>query len=238
MPKVALIKVWMPALDPTDDPATNGFVFLGSGATDFTSISDLFTHVLNFYNTHGTGGTHPISYYLGAQLDRAPNHCTISAYDITGHLNGTPHGSPVAVQNWTLGASAATEVLPSGVAAAVSFRADYGTDVEFGPHTRPRARDRNKVFVGPINLAAISSDSTTNRCILSVPFVTDALAALFDLSEVVDETGADWVLQVWSRVNAATKLAVEGFMDNRPDYQRRRSDPAPAARTFRALSAV
>lgn len=238
MPKTVLIRAEIPALDPTDDGCSNSFVFLGSGATDFTDIAALFSHVVNFYNAAGTGSTHPLAVYMGAQLDGAANHANMSAYDITGHLDGSPHGSPVAVQPWTLGVRGGENSLPSGNAAVISFRADYGTDVEFGPHTRPRARDRNRIYLGPLNQQAMSTDGTTQRVLLSSAFITDALGSLFNLSEVVDETTADWVLQVWSRKNASTKLPTEGFMDNRPDYQRRRSDPAPATRIFRPLSAV
>lgn len=236
MSKAALIRVTIPALDPDDDPCSNSFVFLGSGASDFAGIAALFTHVEHFYNNAGTGGTFEVGKYLGKQLDRTNSHALIQAYDITAHLNGSPHGSPVAQDNWTLSSAATSTTLPSGCAVAVSWRADYGTDVEFGPGTRPRARDRNRVYLGPINSTAIIEDSTTKRCLVNPNFITDALAALFSLSEAVDPTGDDWVLQVWSRKNAGTKLAVEGFLDDRPDYQRRRSDPGK--KTFRPLSSV
>lgn len=236
MPKTALIRVTIPALDPDDDPTSNSFVFLGSGASDFSGIAALFTHVEHFYNNAGTGGTNEVAKYLGKQLDRGNSHALIQAYDITGHLDGSPHGSPVAQANWTLNPAAASSTIPSGCAVAVSWRSDYGTDVEFGPGTRPRSRDRNRVYLGPINSTALTEDGTTFRCKVNPNFVTDALAALFDLSLVTAETGDDWVLQTWSRKNAGTKLAVEGFMDDRPDYQRRRSDPGN--KTFRPLSSV
>lgn len=236
MPKTALIKTLIPALDSDDDPSSNGFVFLGSGAADFSGIAALFTHVENFYNVTGTSGANPVSHYMGRQLDRGSSHCHITAYDITGHLDGSPHGSPVAADTWTLGGSGAVNSVPSGVAAAVSFRADYGTDVEFGVGTRPRSRDRNRVYIGPLTVDALNEDSVTHRVKLSNTFIGDCLAALFNLSEAVGIGGDDWVLQTWSRKNASTKLATEGFMDDRPDYQRRRSDPGN--KTFRALSAV
>lgn len=238
MPKYVLIKSHLPAIDPTDDPVSNGFVFLGSGASDFSSISDLFAHVAAFYTTAAPLSSLAIGAYFGTQIDRGSNHCTLTAYDITGHLNGTPHGSPVAASTFTCPAASTGGSWPMGVAACLSWRADYGTDVEFGPGTRPRSRDRNRIYLGPLNTAAQTQDATTHRVELSAGFINDCLQAAFVLSEVVDETGADWVWQVWSRVNAGTKLPTEAFMDNRPDYQRRRSDPAPGSRTFLPLSSV
>jgi hypothetical protein len=41
-----------------------------------------------------------------------------------------------------------------------------------------------------------------------------------------------WELVVWSRKNASVKLPFETFMDDRFDYQRRRSDPNPASRSI------
>lgn len=237
--KVCLIRAQIPALDPTDDPSSNGFVFKSASATDFTDAPDLFTHVKNFYNVTGTGGTNALHVYMGPQLDRGTNHSTVTLYDITSHLDGSPHGSPIAADTWTLAASGQTDGAPSGVAAAISYRADYGTDVEFGPHTRPRARDRARLYIGPLTRTTpFNSDSVTKRCIFDGTFITDALAALFNLSESVDTSGNDWALQVWSRVNAGTKLPTEGWMDNRPDYQRRRSDPSPGSRVFRPLASV
>lgn len=237
MAKTALIKVIIPQKSTIDDPSSNGFVFHGSGATDFTNIADVFTAVKAFYTTAGTGGTNPIAHYMAQSFDFGANACTIEAYDITAHLDGSPHGSPVAAQNWTFSVPGAPNSLPTGVAACVSFRADYGTDVEFGAGTRPRARDRNRVYVGPLNETCIENEPATLRARFTPAFITDCLAALFDLSKVIDETGDDWVLQVWSRRNAAVKLPTVGYMDNRPDYQRRRSDQG-ATKTNRALASV
>ena len=226
-------------LDPLLDASTNAFAFDVTGTLDPSSLGSLFTHCANFYNAVGTGGTHALAYYMGLSCDRGTNHCSQECYNITGHLDGTPHGSPIAASTFTLGAKGSgSSYIPEGVAAAISYRADYGTDVEFAPGARPRARDRARIYLGPLNTLTLNGASTTNRCIWISTFINDCLAALHDLSESVTIGTADAVFKVWSRKDATLKLAVEGFMDDRPDYQRRRSDDSPGTRTFLPLASV
>lgn len=236
MAKTALVKTILLSTDTDVDNASWQFVFHSNTAADFSGITPVIGAVEAFTNTAGTGGAHPLAWYISDVMSRGVADTTIEVYDITTHLDGSPHGSPVAMSNYHLGIVGTTpRGLPEGVAATISFRADYGTDVEFGPHTRPRARDRNRVYVGPLTTDAIDYGQLGHQCVLKDAFITDCLAALFDLSGV---HGSDWVLQVWSRVNAAVKLPTIGWMDNRPDYQRRRSDPRPGFKTSRSLESV
>jgi hypothetical protein len=229
--KVALIRSEMPSLSVVEDASSNSFVFVSDAATDFTNISAVFTQVIAFYNTVASGSGFALSHYMGLGMDRVTNHCTMLAYDITSHLAGTPHGSPVGSTSWTLGAAASSSVLPSGLAAAISYRADYGTDVEFAPGARPRARDRARTYLGPLNQATVGTESVTSRCILTPSFVNDCLHALAALEASIVVGSETWDLAVWSRKNASTKFVVEAYMDDRFDYQRRRSDPNPASRS-------
>lgn len=236
---VILIKADLPSLDPTVDDSTNGFVFKSDTATAPPGTNALFNHVVGFYNTVNTGQTVALCSYISQVIDRTIGHMNLTAYNITSHLDGTPHGAPVAAfSSGLLGAASGSTPLPEGCAATLSWRADYGSDVEFGPGTRPRARDRNRLYLGPLNSSAITADSATHRCELTPQFITDALHAMFFLSTSVTIGADDWVWQVWSRKNADTKLPTEGWLDNRVDYQRRRSDPSPATRTFLPLSSV
>ena len=238
MPGTLLVRTTIPVLDPTSDPSSSSFVFATTGTVNPSSLGPLIAHVQKFWTTAGTGGTNAVQHYLSPVVDPSVNHATTEIYNITAHLDGSAHGSPITMTDFTITPSAFNS-LPEGVAATVSFRADYGTDVEFGPGTRPRSRDRNRVYIGPLANVSTENDPTSFRCRFKAQFITDCLAALFDLSSsVTDDTGNEWVLQVWSRKNAATKLPTTGWMDDRPDYQRRRSDPNPGSRVSRALSSV
>lgn len=238
MPKDVRARITLPSRDATVDNPSISFSFHSDAATNFANISAVTDACIAFINTAGTGGANAIANYLHRVLNTGTNLSTVEVYDITGHLDGSPAGSPVAIVNFTLGTPAAHAGIPEGCAATVSFRADYGTDVEFGPGTRPRSRDRNRVYVGPLNNAAIVDDVTTNRTMFASAFMTDALAALFDLSDTHTSGGEDWDLVVWSRVNAGVKTPILGFMDPRVDYQRRRSDPDPTQLVSRALAAA
>lgn len=239
MSKAGLFKLILVSKDSVVDNASIGFVMESDTATDWSGIVPVCQHVEHFLTQTGTGSVaHAITWYLSTVYDQTSNASICEVYDITGHLNGSAHGSPVAIHNFSVAMGGTARNLPEGVSATVGFRADYGTDVEFGPHTRPRARDRNRVYLPALADGALDH-LTTGRTILSANFVTDCLAALFDLSGTVNDSGgAPWNLRVWSRVNAALKLPTVGFMDNRPDYQRRRADPAPGSRVQRALESV
>jgi hypothetical protein len=164
-------------------------------------------------------------------MDRGTNHCTVDVYDISSSLNGDPHGSPVDSGNWTLGVAGATTGMAEGLAACVSYRADYGPDVEYAPNARPRARDRNRHYFGPLTTQTLVMGSVSQRATMPHAVCTDFLNDTKQV-EVILATGFgtppfgpdQWNLQVWSRKNAATKPVAEYWMDDRIDYQRRRSD--------------
>ena len=228
----------IPNKDPLIDSTDNIFVFESDTATDYSEVSAIYTAIINFYTVAGTGGGNAIDHYFSDSHDAGTNHASITLYDISTHLNGTPAGAPVAMENWTCPGGGSGNPCPEGVAAAISYRRDYGTDVEFGTGTRPRSRDRGRIYVGPVSSVALDEDGTTNRCIWKAQFITDCLAAAYNLSEGHTAGGTEYVWRQWSRKNASVGLITELFMDNRPDYQRRRSDDAPGFRTYRASAAV
>jgi hypothetical protein len=227
------------SLDPVVDDASVNIAFNCDSATDFSGVTAVANLMTALFNTTGTGGSAALATYISTVYSRVSSASLIEIYDITAHLNGSAAGSPVAVQAFTLGAAlGGTTNYPEGVAATISFRSDYGSDVEFGTGTRPRARDRNRFYLPALASNAFTNDSTTGRCKFSTTFVTNCLASLFTLSNGATVAGQDWVPRVWTRAGAAVKLPTVGFMDDRPDYQRRRSDPNPAGRSTRALASV
>jgi len=238
MPKTALIRRTIAALDGATDPSSIHLVYHSDVVSDFSSIGDVINAIVTNFSTPPTGHAHAADEYLSSVMDNSSAAVTYEVYDITTHLDGSPAGAPVAISTHGRGTSISTRNLPDGVAATVSYRADYGTDVEFAPGARPRARDRNRFYFGPLNLSAISDDSITHRTKLDGEFIQVMLKTLFNLSNTVDVSTNQWNLRVWSRKNAAIKLPILGWMDDRPDYQRRRSDATPGSRVSQALSSV
>lgn len=226
------VRTTIASRDARVDPSGWSHVyFLIDGGATLTAFHDIVLHELAFVNTVPSGGaTHQIEHYLATVLDRDPGGITYEIYDITAHLDGSAAGAPVHVETQQLGSTLSGQDLPEGLAACVNYRASYGTDVEFGPGTRPRARDRNRTYVGPLNNDTITWDSTTGAAIMLPVFRGDCLLAMHDLALDFMADGHAAQLAVWSRKSASTKEVVETFMDDRFDYQRRRSDPNPAGR--------
>jgi hypothetical protein len=134
--------------------------------------------------------------------------------------------------------------VPEGVAAALSFRSDYGTDVEFirDPVThkvthRPRAMHRGRMFLGPFGTNAFGQDGTTHRTKFQAVFMSDACTALNKNLLVTDSGSNAWHFQQWSRRSGVARDITTIWMDDRPDYQRRRTDQSTARTTQTALYA-
>jgi len=204
--------------DPLD-ASHNTFAFQVD-AVDSTSIADAMLTVKDFY-THSIS-SHTISQQLGGQLSRAANAAVLRCYDISAHLDGSPHGSPVGISTFTLDAAVETDPsLPEGVALAGTFHSAYGTDVEFGVGTRPRARDRGRIYLGPLSSDWVDFDTTTHRVKVAASMRT-IYAAHLDYMRTNPHGTCVW--GVWSRANASLNAVAGGWIDDRFDYQRRRED--------------
>lgn len=228
--QVVLARTTMPAIDSTTDPASFSLHFEATGANPGIDFGSLGPAIASMINSVALGAVNAPQHYLSPELNRSALACETEFYDITAVLGGGAFGSPVNIHTWTLGGDHSATALPAGVACAVEYRAEYGTDVEFGPGTRPRSRDRNRFYLGPLATACLAYDSTTYRPHFSAQFITDIQAAVHDISLLNNGEDNQSSLVVWSRKNAGIKHAKYCVMDDRPDYQRRRSDPTPGSR--------
>lgn len=209
----------------TDGLLANEFVNTFSFRRTTTPVEANFLAMVgaidDFYNTPGTSGN-PISEYIGEAVDRGATH-QIDFYKIqVGSL-----GSPIWSEPW-LGPAApgtANSNLPTEVAAVLSFHADLTGVLEESGGTRPRARRRGRVFIGPLTTGGvvIADDSP----LLSSAIRTSMAEAAVELMNSGDVTGNNW--GVWSRSNVEVYPVVGGWTDNAPDTQRRRG-PASSSR--------
>lgn len=221
---VYLARTSFTVLSPLDDNPSIDQVWLAQPGA--TTPADLASAVSSSFGHVYTGMTNALATYLGKQVSRSSNSASTEIYDITAHLDGTPHGSPVAAHSFTPSNAGTDNGVPSGVAAAISFRSDYGSAVEFGPGTRPRSRLRNRFYWGPLVSSVLTQESTTNRVVFTNGFMQDATLYVAGVAELLVGGVSGWKLQTWSRKNATTEDVIESWMDDRPDYQRRRSDPS------------
>lgn len=218
VPVLATVKIGKKSGIANDRP-TMDFVF---SANDIlvASLVAIEASIEQFFKT-ATGGGSALQTFLSKSLSSIGSLSETSFYNLTGHLDGSPHGGPIATFNWGLSATGAGVSLPDQIACALSMHSNYGTDVEFGVGgTRPRARDRGRVFIGPLDSGTIVSDATTNEPKM-LPLFSQTLA---DAASRLLTEQPGW--SVWSRRDAALKTITGGWVDNRPDVQRRRAQLA------------
>ena len=231
------------------DVVQNSFVFESGTLSAVLAIGP--PAVIDFYNNLHTvviGGvtftqTTRIGAYIGSQIARGAT-AHVKSYDITANLDGSPHGTPVQDDVFTLPASFDTPFLPDEVAACVSYHGDFTGLLEVGAvdtaiptdeaaidegapatHTgrdRPKQRHRGRFYIGP--LTATGTVATTAPCHLNSIFWNDLTAAT--AKALLGLTGANW--RVWSRRDAAVYTVTGGFVDNAFDTQRRRGAKATA----------
>lgn len=211
-------------------PSTNGNIdacthrFAISRDTAASTLAQIYTDLEAFYTTT-QAGISTLGGYLHPVYSRAANAASITSYDITAHLAGTPFGAPIGATGWT----APTVDTGGGVSAQLAGVLEYegvlDGVVEFGAGgIRPRSRRRGRIFFGALAAAAITNGASSPfDTVMSANFITVAKAAMVQLKASA-HAGAGW--SVWSRKDAALYPIVGGWIDNTVHVQRRRQDDA------------
>lgn len=142
-------------------------------------------------------------------------------YDITGHLDGSPHGPPVSLRT-PPAVTPSGDGLPGQIALVVEFNADLTGIAEFGAGTRPRSRRRGRHYHGPVKQVALEVDSGTKIPQWTTATMTAVKGAYTTLLGAIP-TGVEWC--VWSRKDAALHPVIGGWIDTTPHRARRREEP-------------
>jgi len=189
-------------------------------ALDLIDISGPISQIWTFPNTTGN----PLGKFIGNQVSRVPGACVMKFYDVGNFLGGAPHGSPKAIDSFTMPAAFVDErSLPSEVAIVARIQtllaptfaveAPDGADADLKVD-RPRQRQTNRVYFGPFNISAAADQRPTlqiNQIIL---------AGLQNCQTILRSKGH--TLAVWSRKDAQMRTAGTVVIDNAWDTQRRR----------------
>lgn len=211
-------EVLFPSTVPNVDGGSISFDWTGDSANEGSALAELVNSLTS------VGGGQPTQ-FLHPSLDRTTNHGLVNGYDVTAHLNGSPHGGPTDFLPFTLTASSSPKAAPAQLAIVTDFHADYGTATEFAPGARPRSRLRGRHFWGPLNDGAITSDSSTPwNSSISTAFLTALQTNFYPGLLLTTHFGPGW--SVWSRKNAAFTHVISGWVDHSVHVQRRRSDPS------------
>jgi hypothetical protein len=220
---VLLTRALFPSLDAMLEVSSQHFVWVGQGAAasntaGWTAVSN--GHIA-FYNNNIPTQEYNLVSYMSHSINHAA--CTIECYDITDHLDGSAAGAPTMVTDWSFTPGSTTTVTPEGVAAVISFSSAYGTDPEHEGSARPRATHRNRIFFGPLSGFVLTNAAGTGRCIFTAQFCEDMISQLNQSLHVVDTGSNSWDISQWSKKMARVLSVTDIWMDNRPDYQRRRA---------------
>lgn len=221
-----------------EDSAVNTFTVTGATAITQANVGLIGMPIASFYNGANAGGN-PLAFWLGSSRVRSAQGCKVDVYNITGKLDGSPHGSPVASDAFTLGAPSGNQEFPAEVSLALTLRgsgwegqavetpdnADPGTEVQ-----RPRQRRTGKLYLGPIQNAAAEFSTGWSRP--SAALMTSLLVASERLRDELLANNFTWC--VWSRVDQFLYPISETQVDNAWDTQRRRG-PDASARTTRVV---
>lgn len=238
-----------PLLATVTFPSTSGFVedaIVNTFAIDADPAFDeaidglqILSPIADFYNTAVVPGV-TIAGFLSARLSRAANAALVEVYDLSGHLDGTPHGSPVTAGTFTLGAAGSASGLPSEVALAMTLRGfgwqDAPVEVPDGNDPgsavdRPKQRRTGKLYIGPFNTTALGAEVNGE-----VRPHGDLVTALLNQGEKLtdDLLANNHIWAVWSRADQGMYQISELQVDNAFDTQRRRGADA-TVRTTRTV---
>lgn len=171
--------------------------------------------------------------FLSHAVSRVTNAHTIEYRLVTSGAPGAADDTVSvleAVDPWTLSvAASAASSLPSEVATVLSFNG-FGFDAvpEESGATRPRARHRGRVYLGPFTIGITDIESVTFRTRIPVAVRTEILGAYQDMCDAVN--AVDVLHAVYSPKSSFAWTVVEAWMDDAFDTIRSRGE-APTTRS-------
>jgi hypothetical protein len=194
----------MPPTNIEMDNVSVDFIFEATGSDenlDFAMAETPGAALHDFWNS-STGRVATLGSYLSSLVDRTSNAVTIEWYDITAHLDGSPAGAPFRIDQATIEESAHDSSVDLNPALALcgAVRRAYGSDAEHVGTTRPRARDRGRIYVGPLNNWCQDLGTGRTRAAVASDLVIsmERLAATHNSGNT---NQFNWVQ--WSRKNAS-----------------------------------
>lgn len=204
------------------DRVVNTFAFLTPTAAIVPAELDtVASAVAGFFTETQPISNVAITTWMGNQLDKTGDALVVEVYDLAGHLDGTAHGSPLLIRPFNVPVNAFPNPgLPSELSVCCSFHTAYASDPEFLGTTRPRARDRGRIYIGPMATTCIDYDTGGRPKVKDTVRSTIAEAAI----KLRDTVGHAW--SVWSRAKGTVEPVVAGWVDDAWDVQRRRGEEA------------
>lgn len=202
------------------DEVETSFNYSCAAGVDSAGVANAILSFFNDTQLHET-----LAFYISPEISRTVP-VRILYYDVTAHLDGSPHGTAFNEDTIMLGAASITKPLPSQCCGTLS----YYSQLDAEGVTTPRHRGR--MYLGPLNEDAMVTTGNTPH--LASGFCDDATTAMDGLHTNLLAAANPKVLSVWTRRHSAFEAATTCFMENRIDTQRRRALDA-TTRTTQAL---
>lgn len=198
-----------------------------------TAISDdIIAKLKAFYQDAPTNGGVGLVRYLSGELNRTPGY-DIDIY--VKEIGEKDFGSPVDLDHGiAYEAEGAATNLPAETALAVSFHGNLADVPEEVGTTRPAARKRGRIFLGPLCASAQGAAGHQN---VHRPFA-DFVAAAANRANVLRLASDGVATWSWGVAHAASTAnwtftnVVGGWVDNEWDTIRRRGHAATARTLF------
>ena len=100
------VQIIIPSLDTTFlDKVSMGFTVSTASPASTTDFSNITTAFSNFFANTPSPDAFSVGSMMANNLSRVAAASTMQFYDVTTHLSGLPHGSPVSTNTWTLSPS-------------------------------------------------------------------------------------------------------------------------------------
>jgi hypothetical protein len=218
------------------DKVVNTYAF--HGVDNDATREAIFDALVRLYNTPAGVPNLSVASYLSPTLNVVANQSEMRMYDISDGLGLDialadekhplgkipPHGSPIDVRLWTLGAAASAAPLPSECAMVLTLEAlDWDEKpVEGANNTRPRSRYRGRIYYGPFGTGANENNAGVSRPAGDMRDVF--LAAAGRMQDEAQVGGAFW--GVWSRTRGAVTSIESISSANDWDTMRKRGERA------------
>lgn len=228
-PTYRIVVTWHKKSGIEVDSVMNTFHYEGPASPTDPQFSLWITNYYNWlHNAAPFTGFAPAQ-YLSEALAVGANAFTVEFFRLPASPGNT--GSPLRTftQSWADPFGVAAP-LPNEVAMCLTFQSFVtGSLPEEGPgNIRPAARRRNRIYIGPLNVQAISPHGTTKE-----PLVSDGCSGSFvygyQESMVTQQQASGWTPVCFSKANWDAHRPLVVWADNAFDTQRRRGD-SPTAR--------
>lgn len=182
---------------------TNTFHFTELTPLGLAAVSSAITPLIDAFYTTVYGFTNGAANYVQW------TNMQVNWYD----LSQPPPRAPLSI-DFGIPASATVTTVPTEVSAVLSFQGDRVSGV-------PQSRRRGRIYLGGLGTGWIQPSSSSAFPTLSGTPIATLGTAAETLRDAAITAGARW--SVWSPTDQEAVFVTNGWVDNGPDTQRRRS---------------